>query len=117
MNEADTCKSAGFLTKLQEAGWDDAPCSIAEQRIFTNPKGRIRVIGGKIVRSKPKRTDYLLRYRLDFPSRSWKRKLITKRQLLPSPVIGVFGEKKTVIRIFSLSDCRTRFVLSDSAYF
>ena len=66
MNEADTCRKY-VVPKLQAAGWDNAPYSIAEQRIFTNPKGRIRVIGGKIVRSKPKRTDYLLRYRLDFP--------------------------------------------------
>ena len=66
MNEADTCRRL-VVPKLQTAGWDNAPYSIAEQRIFTNPKGRIRVIGGRIVRSKPKRTDYLLRYRQDFP--------------------------------------------------
>jgi type I restriction enzyme R subunit len=66
MNEADTCRKY-VVPKLQAAGWDNAPYSIAEQRIFTNPKGRIRVVGGRIVRGKPKRTDYLLRYRLDFP--------------------------------------------------
>jgi len=62
MNEADTCRTY-VVPKLQAAGWDNAPFSIAEQRYFTNPKGRVRVVGGRIVRGKPKRSDYLLRYR------------------------------------------------------
>ena len=66
MNEADTCRTY-VVPKLQAAGWENAPYSIAEQRFFTNPMGRIRIIGGKIVRGKPKRADYLLRYRRDFP--------------------------------------------------
>lgn len=66
MNEADTCRKY-VVPLLQAAGWENAPFSIAEQRIFTNPKGRIRVVGGKIIRGKPKRSDYLLRYRPDFP--------------------------------------------------
>jgi type I restriction enzyme R subunit len=66
MNEADTCRKY-VVPLLQAAGWENAPFSIAEQRYFTNPKGRIRVIGGRIIRGKPKRSDYLLRYRPDFP--------------------------------------------------
>ena len=66
MNEADTCRTF-VVPKLQAAGWENAPFSIAEQRYFTNPKGRVRVVGGRIVRGKPKRADYLLRYRRDFP--------------------------------------------------
>jgi type I restriction enzyme, R subunit len=66
MNEADTCRTF-VVPKLQEVGWEDAPCSIAEQRYFTNPRGSIHVVGGRIVRGKPKRADYLLRYRRDFP--------------------------------------------------
>ncbi len=66
MNEADTCRKY-VVPLLQAAGWENAPFSIAEQRVFTNPKGRIRVVGGKIIRGKPKRSDYLLRYRPDFP--------------------------------------------------
>lgn len=66
MNEADTCRKY-VVPMLQAAGWENAPFSIAEQRCFTNPKGRIRVVGGKIIRGKPKRSDYLLRYRPDFP--------------------------------------------------
>src|ERR1051326_157516 len=66
MNEADTCRTY-VVPKLQSAGWENAPFSIAEQRFFTNPKGRIRIVGGRIVRGKPKRVDYLLRYRRDFP--------------------------------------------------
>jgi len=66
MNEADTCRKY-VVPLLQSAGWDNSPFSIAEQRVFTNPKGRIRVVGGKIIRGKPKRSDYLLRYRPDFP--------------------------------------------------
>ncbi|MEX2606926.1 MAG: hypothetical protein WD708_06240 [Kiritimatiellia bacterium] len=65
MNEADTCRTY-VVPLLQAAGWDAAPFSIAEQRTFTNPKGRIRVVGGKIIRGEPKRADYLLRYRPDF---------------------------------------------------
>ena len=66
MNEADTCRKY-VVPLLQAAGWDNSPCSIAEQRVFTNPKGRIRIVGGKIIRGKPKRADYLLRYRPDYP--------------------------------------------------
>jgi type I restriction enzyme, R subunit len=66
MNEADTCRKY-VVPLLQAAGWENAPFSIAEQRCFTNPKGRIRVVGGRVVRGKPKRADYLLRYRPDFP--------------------------------------------------
>lgn len=66
MNEADTCRTY-VVPKLQAAGWDAAPYGIAEQRTFTNPKGRVRIVGGKIVRGKPKRADYILRYRNDFP--------------------------------------------------
>ena len=66
MNEADTCRIY-VVPKLQASGWDAAPYSIAEQRTFSNPKGRVRIVGGKIVRGKPKRADYILRYRPDFP--------------------------------------------------
>ena len=66
MNEADTCRTY-VVPKLQAAGWENDPFSIAEQRFITNPKGRVRVVGGHIVRGKPKRSDYLLRYRRDFP--------------------------------------------------
>jgi type I restriction enzyme R subunit len=66
MNEADTCRKF-VLPLLQAADWDSEPYSIAEQRCFTNPLGRIRVVGGKVVRSGVKRADYLLRYRPDFP--------------------------------------------------
>ena len=66
MNEADTCRTY-VVPKLQAAGWDNAPFSIAEQRCFTNEKGRIRIVGGRIVRGQPKRSDYLLRYRRDYP--------------------------------------------------
>ena len=65
MNEADTCRTY-VVPKLQAVGWDNAPYSLAEQRFFTNPKGRIRIVGGKILRGKPKRADYLLGYRRDF---------------------------------------------------
>lgn len=66
MNEADTCRTY-VVPLLQAAGWEKAPFSIAEQRIFTNPKGRVRIIGGRVIRGNPKRSDYLLRYRPDFP--------------------------------------------------
>jgi len=66
MNEADTCRKY-VVPLLQAAGWEIAPFSIAEQRVFTNPKGRVRIVGGKVIRGKPKRSDYLLRYRPDFP--------------------------------------------------
>lgn len=66
MNEADTCRKY-VVPKLQAVGWDTAPYYLSEQRTFTNPKGRIRIVGGEIVRGQPKRADYLLGYRRDFP--------------------------------------------------
>ncbi len=66
MNEADTCRTY-VVPLLQAAGWENAPFSIAEQRFFTNPKGRIRIVGGRVIRGKPRRSDYLLRYRPDYP--------------------------------------------------
>ena len=64
MNEADTCRQY-VIPKLQAAGWDDEPHSIAEQRTITD--GRIVPLGQGFVRKPPKRVDYLLRYRRDFP--------------------------------------------------
>src|SRR5579884_2115797 len=57
--EADTCRKY-VVPRLQAAGWDSEPHSIAEQRIFT--AGRIVITGKKGVRQEPKRADYLLRY-------------------------------------------------------
>src|ERR1035437_1650678 len=62
--EADTCRKF-VVPKLQAAGWDSDPHSIAEQRSFTD--GRIVVRGSKAERKKKKRADYLLRYTRDFP--------------------------------------------------
>ena len=53
------------VPKLQEAGWDDPPHAINEQRTFTD--GRIVFVGGTARRGKQKRADYVLRYRPDFP--------------------------------------------------
>jgi len=59
-NEADTCRKF-VVPKLQAAGWDTEPHSIAEQRTFTD--GRIVTLrDGRGRRGKPKRADYLLRY-------------------------------------------------------
>jgi hypothetical protein len=62
--EADTCRTL-ITPKLQAAGWESDPHSIAEQRFFTD--GRIVVHGNKATRRKGKRADYLLRYTRDFP--------------------------------------------------
>jgi type I restriction enzyme R subunit len=61
--EADTCRTY-VAPRLQAAGWDSEPHSIAEQRTFTD--GRIVVTGGRARRRPQKRADYLLRYRRDF---------------------------------------------------
>ncbi|MCL4213032.1 MAG: DEAD/DEAH box helicase family protein [Gemmatimonadales bacterium] len=66
MNEADTCRTY-VVPKLQAAGWENTPYGIAEQRYITNPQGQVRIVGGRIIRGKPKRLDYLLRYRRDYP--------------------------------------------------
>jgi type I restriction enzyme R subunit len=63
LNEADTCRRF-VVPRLQAAGWDDEPHSIAEQRSFTD--GRIVVRGNQAIRRKGKRADYLLRYTRDF---------------------------------------------------
>src|ERR1035438_9122238 len=57
--EADTCRQY-VVPKLQAAGWDTEPHSIAEQRQFTD--GRIVVAGTRASRQKAKKADYLLRY-------------------------------------------------------
>lgn len=57
--EADTCRKY-VVPKLQTAGWEADPHSIAEQRQFTD--GRIVVAGTKAIRLKAKKADYLLRY-------------------------------------------------------
>jgi type I restriction enzyme R subunit len=62
--EADTCRKL-VVPKLQAAGWEDEPHSIAEQRWFT--QGRIVVHGNQATRRRGKRADYLLRYTRDFP--------------------------------------------------
>ena len=63
-NEADTCRRF-VVPKLQAAGWDDSPHSIAEQRSITD--GRIVPVGKGFVRKPPKRVDYLLCYERNFP--------------------------------------------------
>lgn len=62
-SEADICRKY-VVPKLQAAGWDDEPHSIAEQRTFTD--GRIVITGNKAIRRPRKRADYLLRYTPDF---------------------------------------------------
>ena len=62
--EADTCRRH-VVPKLQAAGWDTEPHSIAEQRSITD--GQIIPAGRGFVRKPPKRVDFLLRLRCDFP--------------------------------------------------
>lgn len=62
--EADTCRK-WVVPKLQAAGWDGEPHSIAEQRTITD--GRIVPVGKGFIRKSPRRVDYLLRYTRDFP--------------------------------------------------
>src|SRR5213079_873676 len=62
--EADTCRRF-VVPKLQAAGWDNEPYSIAEQRTITD--GRIVPVGKGFVRKPPKRVDYLLRFTRDLP--------------------------------------------------
>src|SRR5258708_6010903 len=62
--EADTCRKF-VVPKLQAAGWDNEPHSIAEQRTITD--GRVVPVGKGFIRKPPKRVDYLLRYTRDFP--------------------------------------------------
>jgi len=60
--EADTCRTY-VVPKLYDAGW--ANDQIAEQRTFTD--GRILVAGRVARRGKPKRADYLLYYKPNYP--------------------------------------------------
>ena len=62
--EADTCRKL-VVPKLQAAGWDSDPFSIAEQRTITD--GRIVPVGKASFAVHPNCVDYLLRYRRDFP--------------------------------------------------
>jgi hypothetical protein len=51
-SEADTCRKF-VVPKLQAAGWDNDPHSIAEQRTVTD--GRIVPVGKGFIRKPPKR--------------------------------------------------------------
>jgi type I restriction enzyme R subunit len=62
--EADTCRTL-ITPKLQAAGWENDPHSIAEQRFFTD--GRIIVHGNTARRRQGRRADYILRFTRDFP--------------------------------------------------
>lgn len=62
-NEADTCRKF-VVPKLQAAGWDTEPNSIAEQRTITD--GRIVPVGKGFVRRPPRKADYLLRIERNF---------------------------------------------------
>ena len=62
--EADTCRKF-VVPALQRAGWENDPHSIGEQRPITD--GRIVPRGKGYVRRPPKKADYLLFYRRDFP--------------------------------------------------
>ena len=62
--EADTCRKF-VVPRLQTAGWEGAPHAINEQRTFTD--GRVIFVGGKAMRGRQKRADYILRYRADYP--------------------------------------------------
>ncbi len=64
MSEADTCRKF-VVPKLQAAGWEKEPHSIAEQRTITD--GRIVPVGKGFIRKPPKRVDYLLNHTPDFP--------------------------------------------------
>lgn len=64
LSEADTCRKL-VVPKLQAAGWDNDPHSIAEQRSITD--GRVVPVGKGFIRKPPKRVDFLLRYARDFP--------------------------------------------------
>ncbi|TRZ98205.1 MAG: DEAD/DEAH box helicase, partial [Rhodocyclaceae bacterium] len=64
LSEADTCRKF-VVPKLQEAGWDNEPHSIAEQRTITD--GRIVPVGKGFMRKPPRRVDFLLRYERNFP--------------------------------------------------
>lgn len=64
LNEADTCRV--YVTpKIREAGWEDQPHSIKEQKTFT--AGRVQFQGSTYRRGEQKRADYVLRYTRDFP--------------------------------------------------
>lgn len=64
LTEADTCRKF-VVPKLQAAGWDSEPHSIAEQRTITD--GRIVPVGQGFVCKPPRRVDYLLRFERNFP--------------------------------------------------
>ena len=62
LTEADTCRTY-IVPKLHAAGWDDD--FIAEQRVIT--PGRIVPLGKKHTRQDPRRPDYILFLRKNYP--------------------------------------------------
>ena len=64
IDEADTCRDY-VLHKLQQAGWEQSPYSIATPRTFTD--SRIMPIGDEVKQATRKQADYILQYRRDLP--------------------------------------------------
>lgn len=60
--EADTCRTL-VTPALQNAGWENQSCMIAEQHYFTD--GRIVITGRSARRREGKKADYILRYTRD----------------------------------------------------
>lgn len=78
MNEADICRKY-VGPKLQAAGWDTGPHSIAEHRTFTD--GRIVVAGSSPRCLAGRRADYLLRFTRDIPIA-----VVGAKQIAPCPL-------------------------------
>ena len=64
--EADTCRMY-VVPRIQAAGWETEPCSIAEQRSITD--GRIIPVGQRFVRRPTKRAQRLKLLRPDIFAR------------------------------------------------
>ncbi len=79
MTEADTCRLL-ITPKLQAAGRENDPQSIAEQYSFTG--GRVVVRGNRAERRKRKCADFLLRFTRDFPLAVQLRNAVNQLQTL-----------------------------------
>jgi hypothetical protein len=73
--EADTCRKF-VVPKLQAAGWDTEPYSIAEQRTITD--GRIVAVGKGFIRRAQSASTTFCAIDVTLFSQSWKRSRNTR---------------------------------------
>ena len=97
LTEADTCRKF-VVPKLQAAGWDTEPHSIAEQRTITD--GRIVPVGKGFIRKPPKRRGLPAALHARFPPRRRRGQgRLENRRRWPAAGQGIRRDPRPEVRL------------------